>query len=61
MQISKQQVLEHLRGHGHDEQVEQADKLLPDTIDTDEHAAQLQKLGVDPGKLMGGFGDKLGL
>ena len=66
MQISKQQVLEHLKGHGQDDKVQQADQLLPDTIDTDQHADQLGKLGINPADLLGGgaaggIGDKLGL
>jgi hypothetical protein len=66
MQISKQQVLDHLKGHGQDDKVQQADQLLPDTVDTDQHADKLGQLGINPADLLGGgaaggIGDKLGL
>jgi poly-D-alanine transfer protein DltD len=51
MQLDKQFVLDELRKAGQDEHVQKAVKELPDTIDHDEHAALLQKFGLDPGKL----------
>ena len=68
MQIPKEQILELLRSRGQDDKAAQADGELPDQVDTDQHAGQLQKLGLDPGDLVGalgggagGLGGKLGL
>ena len=64
MQIDKSQVLDLLKSKGDDAKVSQADKDLPDKVDTDKDAGMLSKLGVNPqdlmGKLPGGLGDKLG-
>jgi hypothetical protein len=51
MQLDKQFVLDELRKAGHDQHVERAVQELPEKIDHDEHAALLQKFGLDPGKL----------
>ena len=51
MQIDKELVLEELRKAGKDEHVQHAVQELPDTIDHNEHAALLEKFGLDPGKL----------
>lgn len=51
MQIDKQFVLEELRKAGKDEHVQKAIQELPEKIDHNEHAAELEKLGLDPGKL----------
>jgi hypothetical protein len=68
MQIPKEQVLELLRSRGQEDKAAQADGELPDQVDTDQHAGILQKLGLDPGDLIGalgggagGLGGKLGL
>ncbi|HEX3277835.1 MAG TPA: hypothetical protein VHR40_04905 [Thermoleophilaceae bacterium] len=65
MEIPKDKILELLRDRGQDDKAEQADRELPDQVDTEQHADQLSKLGIDPqelaGKLPGGVGDKLGL
>ena len=68
MQIPKEQILELLRSRGQDDKASQADGELPDQVDTEQHAGILQKLGIDPGDLMGalgggggGLGGKLGL
>ena len=68
MQIPKDQILELLRSRGQEDKAAQADGELPDQVDTDQHAGQLQKLGLDPGDLAGalgggagGLGGKLGL
>jgi hypothetical protein len=54
-----------LKQHGHQDKVDQAEKELPDQVDTDQHAGILQKLGINPQDLLGGaaggLGDKLGL
>jgi hypothetical protein len=65
MQIPKEQILEFLRSRGEDDKAAQADGELPDQVDTEQHAGILQKLGIDPGDLVGslggGLGGKLGL
>ena len=68
MQIPKEQILELLRSRGEDGKAQQADGELPEQVDTEQHAGILQKLGLDPGDLVGmlgggggGLGGKLGL
>ena len=65
MQIPKDKILELLRERGQHDQVDQADRELPDQVDPEQHADLLSKFGIDPqellGKLPGGLGDKLGL
>lgn len=65
MEIPKDKILDLLRERGDQDKAEQADKELPDQVDTEQHGDLLQKYGIDPkelaGKLPGGIGDKLGL
>jgi hypothetical protein len=51
MHFDKEFVLDELRKEGKSEKVQQALNELPDKIDHEQHAAQLEKLGLDPGKL----------
>jgi hypothetical protein len=51
MQLDKQFVLDELRKAGQNQHVEQAVQELPEKIDHDQHAALLEKFGLDPGKL----------
>jgi hypothetical protein len=51
MQLDKQFVLDELRKEGQSQHVQQAIQELPERIDHDQHAALLEKLGLDPGKL----------
>jgi hypothetical protein len=51
MQLDKQFVLDELRKEGQSAQVQKAISELPDKIDHEQHAALLEKLGLDPGKL----------
>jgi hypothetical protein len=71
MQIDKQQILDLLRSTGDTGKAEQAQKDLPDQVDTERDSGLLSNLGIDvnallnklPGGLgekLGGFGDKLG-
>jgi hypothetical protein len=55
------QILDLLRSRGEDDKAQQADGELPDQVDTEQDAGLLQKLGIDPGDLVGGLGGKLGL
>ncbi len=61
MQIDKQQVIDMLKKRGDHDQAAQAEQHLPEQVDTDQHADQLSKLGVDPRDLLGGLKDKFGL
>ena len=65
MNIDKSMILDLLRGDGRDTQAEQADRELPEQVDTDSHAGLLEKLGVNPADLIakvtgGGSGGGLG-
>jgi hypothetical protein len=51
MHLDKQFVLDELRKEGRSEHVQQAIEQLPEKIDHEQHAATLEKLGLDPGKL----------
>ncbi len=51
MQLDKQFVISELEKQGKSERVQQALNELPEKIDHDQHAALLEKLGLDPGKL----------
>ena len=70
MQIDKQQIIDMLKNQGQHDTADQAQTQLPDQVDTDQHADQLGKLGINPqdllGKLsgldgLGGLGGQLGL
>jgi hypothetical protein len=67
MQIPKEQILDFLRSRGEDDKAQQADSELPGTVDTDQHAGILQRLGISPQELIGqlggagGIAGKLGL
>ncbi len=60
MQIDKQEILELLRSRGEHDTADQAENELPDEVDTDEHAAQLKQLGINPADLLGGIGGTFG-
>ena len=51
MQLDKQFIIDELRKAGKDEHVQKAVQELPDKVDHEQHAQQLEKLGLDPGKL----------
>ena len=63
MQIDKNKIMDMLRSKGDQPTTEQADKELPDKVDTDKDSGLLAKLGINPKDLMGtlgGLGGKLG-
>ncbi len=64
MQFDKSQILDLLRSQGDGDKADQADRELPDRVDTDEHAGILERLGLNPAdlvaKLAGGGGGGLG-
>jgi len=72
MEIPKDMILKLLRERGQGDQAAEADKELPDQVDTEQHKGLLDKFGLDVGDLMklvggggggglGGLGGKLGL
>lgn len=64
MQIDKQQIMEFLQEQGKQDQQQQADKELPQQVDTDnqQHQNLLQKFGINPQDLISKFaGGKFGL
>jgi hypothetical protein len=62
MKLDKQQILSYLQDNGEDQKAKDADKELPQQVDTDDpqHQNLLQKLGIDPmalaKKFLGGKG-----
>jgi len=64
MQLDKQMILDLLRQRGDQQAADQADRELPDQVDTDQHAGVLDRLGLDPKELLsrftGGSGSPLG-
>ncbi len=65
MQFDKSQILDLLRSQGDQGKAEEADRELPQQVDTDQHAGILEKLGLSPAelisKLAGGGGGGGGL
>src|SRR5205814_688591 len=51
MQLDKQFVLDELKKEGESQKAQQALAGLPEKIDHEQHAALLEKFGLDPGKL----------
>jgi hypothetical protein len=51
MQFDKQFVIDELKKQGQSQNVQKALDELPAKVDHEQHAAMLQKLGLDPGKL----------
>ena len=51
MEIDKSTVIAELEKQGKNEHVQKALQELPEKIDHNEHAAQLERFGLDPGKL----------
>jgi hypothetical protein len=65
MQFDKSQILDLLRSQGDQDKAQQAERELPGTVDTDQHAGLLEKLGLNPKDLIsklagGGLGGLLG-
>jgi hypothetical protein len=62
MQIDKNQIIELLRQRGDHDRADQAEKQLPDTVDTDEHGGLLAQHGISVDELkdkLGGLGNIL--
>ena len=61
MELSKDKIIALLRSRGENEKADRASDELPDQVDTDKHGDLLGELGIDPGSLLGGIGNKIGL
>jgi len=59
MNIDKNQIVQLLREQGNP-QADQAERELPDQVDTEQHGNLLSKFGVNPQELLGKFGGGLG-
>ena len=67
MEIPKDAILNFLRERGDSDRAEEAERELPDQVDTERDAGVLGRFGLDPqdlmekvgGRLPGGLGDKL--
>ena len=51
MQIDKQFVIDEIKKQGQSERVQHALDELPEKVDHEQHAALLEKFGIDPGQL----------
>ena len=60
MEIDKQEIIDALRGRGEDELADQAEAELPDPVDTEDHRAKLDQLGINPADLIGGIAGTFG-
>lgn len=75
MEIPKEAILQFLRERGDETKAQEAERELPDTVDTERDQGLLGRFGVDPDELLamadripglkdklpGGLGDRLGL
>jgi len=52
MEIDRDHVVALLREKGQDERVQHALDALPQKVDHEKHAQELEKLGIDPGELL---------
>lgn len=59
MEISKDEIVEHLKQADQPAQAEQAAAELPDDIDVEDSSVQ-EKFGVDPKELLGQIGSGMG-
>jgi predicted metal-dependent phosphoesterase TrpH len=51
VQIDKQFVIDEIKKQGQSARVQHALDELPEKVDHEQHAALLEKFGIDPGKL----------
>ncbi len=55
MQIDKTQIIDMILSRGDDSTAEQAQRELPEQVDTDQHASLLEKFGLSPSDLISKF------
>jgi hypothetical protein len=56
MKIDKSQILELIRSQGNQQKADDAERELPDQVDTDQDGGLLSKFGIDVGDLLSKFG-----
>jgi hypothetical protein len=59
VEIPKDKILDLLRQREEHDKADQAERELPDTVDTERDSGLLSKIGVDPQELGGGLGGKI--
>lgn len=57
MHITRDQIIQLLRGRGDDDTAEAVEDNLPEQVDTTADADTLTRLGIEPEDLLGGGGD----
>lgn len=55
MEIDKDTIINLLRERGDDQRAQEAERELPDQVDTDRDRSLLDRFGVDPQELIGRF------
>lgn len=55
MKIDKSKIVDMLKSRGEADKADKAESDLPDEVDTEQHKGILDKLGIDPLELIGGF------
>ena len=60
MNIDKGKIIDLLRERGEDQKATEAERELPETVDTEKDSDLLSKLGLDEQAIVGGLKDKLG-
>ena len=55
MQIDQRTLLDALRQRGEQDKATQAERELPDQVDTDQHGELLRRFGLDPQELLQRF------
>ena len=56
MNIPKDKIIELIRDRGDQDQVQQAERELPDQVDPDQDADLLQRFGINPQELLSKIG-----
>jgi hypothetical protein len=59
MEIDRQHVIDLLREQGKNDRVQHAIDALPEKVDHEKHAQELEKLGIDPGELLAKAGHRV--
>ncbi|MFL6081126.1 MAG: glycosyltransferase [Ornithinibacter sp.] len=60
MNIDKDEIVELLRSRGQHDVADHAERELPVNVDTDQHGAKLDQLGINPAELLSGIGGTFG-
>lgn len=59
MEISKDQIIDMIRQQGDSDKASQAERELPDQVDTDRDSGLLTKFGIDPQDLISKLGGNI--